>query len=103
VVCISAAPHSQSHSEESHEVHDDNYKVDDDRFHGADQLFHHQVSDSYAENFQSHHQYVQDDGTIVGEYAILAPDGETLQIVKYTAGAGGYNADVRYTDDLSVF
>jgi len=84
---------------------DDSYKVDDDRFDGASKRFHTEVSDDDApvDIFRSHHQYVQDDGTIIGEYAVLAPDQKTLQIVKYTAGKAGYNAKVAYTDDLSVF
>jgi len=96
VVAALAAP-------ESHEVPDDSYKVDDDRFDDANKVYSTKVSKQQPDVFRSHHQYVQEDGTIVGEYAVLAPDGITLQIVKYTSGIGGYNAKVVHTDDLTVF
>merc|ERR1712055_239969 len=78
------------------EEHSGEYKVDDDRFEVEE-------SDQDAAVHNSHHQYVQKDGTIVGEYAVLGADGKTLEIVKYTAGLGGYKAKVIHTDDLSVF
>jgi len=106
VVATSAAPpyHSES-SEESTETPDLPYVVDHRRFHGAKKVFQHRVSNQLVDPdiFRSHHQYMQRDGTIVGEYAILAPDEDTLQIVKYTSGKAGYQAKVVHTDDLSVF
>jgi len=81
----------------------DDFEVEDDRFDDAAQRFVTKVSDDDADVFRTHHQYVQPDGTIVGEYAQLQADGKTLQIVKYTAGIGGYQAKVTHTDDLSVF
>jgi len=104
VVISSAAPHhGLFSSDESPE--DPPYAVDAKRFRGAKQVFHHKVSNQEVDPdiFRSHYQYMQKDGTIVGEYAILAPDEETLQIVKYTSGKAGYSAKVVHTDDLSVF
>jgi len=103
VLALAVAASAIPRPNEEEEAESGEYKVEDDRFDDAAKRFVTKVSDDDVDVFRTHHQYVQPDGTIVGEYAQLAADGKTLQIVKYTAGIGGYQAKVTHTDDLSVF
>lgn len=57
--------------------------------------FGYRVRDYHTGNDFGHTQKRMTDGTTMGEYKILMPDGRT-QNVKYKADDNGYQADVSY-------
>ena len=46
------------------------------------------------------HQETSDGHVVKGSYSVLLPDGR-IETVNYQAGAGGYTADVTYSDGQS--
>jgi len=88
---------------DSPESLEDSYRVEKVRFDDKKNLVEYKVSNDDVKVFHTRNQYIQEDGTVVGEYALLEADGKTVRIVKYTAGKDGFRPVITYTDDLSVF